>query len=55
MTRAGAADRNIRLDLMFGNVLPDSTVDDQPWLSNLDFEERDQWLQDNRPPHHDTS
>jgi hypothetical protein len=39
---------------VFGDVLPDSTSDDQPWLADSESEERDQWLQDNRPPHHDT-
>ncbi|MGH3983809.1 MAG: hypothetical protein ACRDST_14280 [Pseudonocardiaceae bacterium] len=39
---------------MFGNVLPDSTTDDRP--NDRDDEEsheRDRWLRDNRPPHHD--
>lgn len=38
---------------MFGDVLPDSTADDHPWLADSESEQRDQWLQDNRPPHHD--
>jgi hypothetical protein len=45
---------NKRLDLVFGDVLPDSTADNQPCPADLESDERDQWLQDNRPPHHDT-
>ena len=51
---AGAAGREPRLDLVFGDVLPDSTSDDRPGPER-ESDERDQWLRDNRPPHHDTS
>ncbi|MBA2473032.1 MAG: hypothetical protein H0V41_12655 [Pseudonocardiales bacterium] len=50
-----AAGRMKRLDLVFGEVLPDSTSDDRPWPAEAESDERDQWLRDNRPPHHDTT
>lgn len=50
-----AADRTIRLDLVFGDVLPDNTADDRRWLADAEPDERDQWLRENRPPHHDTT
>ena len=43
-----------RLHHVFGDVLSDSTTDDRP--DDRDDEEpdqRDRWLRDNRPPHHD--
>ncbi|MDQ4009160.1 MAG: hypothetical protein M3228_00290 [Actinomycetota bacterium] len=39
-----------RLHHVFGDVLPDSTADDRP---DEEPDERDRWLRDNRPPHHD--
>ncbi|MDQ5855238.1 MAG: hypothetical protein M3302_02730 [Actinomycetota bacterium] len=45
-----------RLRHVFGDVLPDSTTDDRP--DDPDDEqshERDRWLRDNRPPHHDST
>ncbi|MGH3779783.1 MAG: hypothetical protein ACRDRO_03905 [Pseudonocardiaceae bacterium] len=50
-----ASRRKARLDLVFGDVLPDSTSDDRPWRADAEPDERDQWLRDNRPPHHDTA
>ncbi|MDQ2884390.1 MAG: hypothetical protein M3Y48_25470 [Actinomycetota bacterium] len=62
-----AAGSKTKLDLVFGEVLPDSTSDDRPWpadadsvqhtdsLQHTESDERDQWLRDNRPPHHDTA
>ncbi len=43
-----------RLHHVFGEVLPDSTADDRPddWDEG-ESHERDRWLRDNRPPHHD--
>ncbi len=49
-----AAGRMNGLDLVFGEVLPDSTSDDRPWPA-AESDERDQWLRDNRPPHHDST
>jgi hypothetical protein len=48
-----ASDRERRLHRVFGDVLPDSTSDDRPSQGNEEPDERDQWLRDNRPPHHD--
>ncbi|MGH3776767.1 MAG: hypothetical protein ACRDRR_13745 [Pseudonocardiaceae bacterium] len=48
-----AIDRKRRLHRVFGDVLPDSTSDDRPPQENEDPDERDRWLRDNRPPHHD--
>jgi hypothetical protein len=43
-----------RLHRVFGDVLPDSTADDLPDdRGDEEPNERDQWLRDNRPPHHD--
>ncbi len=47
-----ATDRARRLYRVFGDVLPDTTADDQPEVA---LDERDRWLRDNRPPHHDLS
>ncbi|MGH3673116.1 MAG: hypothetical protein ACRDSH_21230 [Pseudonocardiaceae bacterium] len=49
-----AAARETRLDRVFGEVLPDSTSDDRPSRDEAEPGERDRWLRDNRPPHHDT-
>lgn len=48
-----AIDRKRRLHRVFGDVLPDSTSDDRADQGNEEPDERDQWLRDNRPPHHD--
>ncbi|MGH3883922.1 MAG: hypothetical protein ACRDRY_20640 [Pseudonocardiaceae bacterium] len=48
-----AIDRKRRLQRVFGEVLPDSTSDDRPGQGNEELDERDRWLRDNRPPHHD--
>lgn len=45
-------DRARRLHRVFGDVLPDGTADDQPDPAP---DNRDRWLRDNRPPHHDLS
>jgi hypothetical protein len=50
-----AVDRERRLHRVFGDVLPDSTSDDRLGQGNEDLDERDRWLRDNRPPHHDLS
>ncbi|MFZ0122394.1 MAG: hypothetical protein WAL99_23710 [Pseudonocardiaceae bacterium] len=52
MSEAG---RRTRLDLVFGDVLPESTSDDRPRPADAESDESDQWLRDNRPPHHDTT
>ncbi len=50
-----APDRDQRLLRVFGDVLPDIAADDRPDHEELSSEERDRWLRDNRPPHHDGS
>jgi hypothetical protein len=50
--KASAADLERRLNQVFGDVVSDSTPDDQ--LDQWDVE-RDRWLRENRPPHHDTA
>lgn len=47
------ADRARRLDRVFGEVLPEHTTDDRADRREEDAEERERWLRDNRPPHHD--
>lgn len=47
-----------RLDEVFGDVLPSSTQDDLPEGDEVDgsgdpMDAAEQWLRDNRPPHHD--
>jgi hypothetical protein len=52
--KAAATGNPRRLHQVFGDVLSDSTTDDRP--DDRDDEEpdqRDRWLRDNRPPHHD--
>ena len=44
-----------RLHHVFGDVLPDSTTDDRSDHRDEELNERDRWLCDNRPPHHDLS
>ncbi|MFY9807817.1 MAG: hypothetical protein WCC38_02690 [Pseudonocardiaceae bacterium] len=51
----GAEDCQRKLDLVFGDVLPDRTSDDRTRPGDTAPDEHDQWLQDNRPPHHDTA
>ncbi|MGH3811876.1 MAG: hypothetical protein ACRDUV_05395 [Pseudonocardiaceae bacterium] len=48
-----AIDRKRRLHRVFGEVLPDSTSDDRPGQGDEEPDERDRWLRDNLPPHHD--
>lgn len=48
-------DQERRLLRMFGDVLPDSTSDDRSGPGDAESDEGDRWLQDNRPPHHDTA
>lgn len=55
MVKASAADRERRLHEVFGDVVPDSTSDDRPVQGDAEPDERDRWLRDNRPPHHDTA
>lgn len=50
-----AEDRERRLDLVFGDVLPDSTSDDRTRPGDTAPDAHDQWLRDNRPPHHDSA
>jgi hypothetical protein len=42
-----------RLRRVFGDVLPDTTGDEQSEEQNDHDSERDEWYRDNRPPHHD--
>lgn len=46
-------DRARRLRRVFGDLLPDSTGDDQPDQREDSSQEHDRWLRENRPPHHD--
>ncbi|MGH3935426.1 MAG: hypothetical protein ACRDS1_10700 [Pseudonocardiaceae bacterium] len=43
-------DRAGRLQQVFGDVLPDGAADN--WPEEMP-DERDRWLRDNCPPHHD--
>ncbi|MGH3766406.1 MAG: hypothetical protein ACRDS0_03400 [Pseudonocardiaceae bacterium] len=53
IVQAGEADRERWR--VFGDVLPEGTADDRPDpVDAADAQDRDRWLQDNRPPHHDT-
>lgn len=47
------ADHAQRLLRTFGEVLPDNTTDDRPDDGDETSHNRDRWLHDNRPPHHD--
>ena len=38
---------------VFGDAIPDVTRDEQEPVSPDDHADRDRWLQDNVPPHHD--
>ncbi|MGH3696839.1 MAG: hypothetical protein ACRDRX_23125 [Pseudonocardiaceae bacterium] len=49
------ADRRRRRERVFGDVLPADTADDRADPEEADPDERDRWLRDNRPPHHDTA
>ncbi|HEY2763970.1 MAG TPA: hypothetical protein VGJ13_08145 [Pseudonocardiaceae bacterium] len=49
------SDHDARLVRVFGEVLPGSTTDDRPDHEDSSSDERDRWLRDNRPPHHDGS
>lgn len=41
---------------VFGDVLPEGTADDRPDPADAaNAQDRDRWLRDNRPPHHDTA
>lgn len=51
--QVSGSDRDKRLNRVFGDVLPEATVDDQPDPAATDPDEHDRWLRDNRPPHHD--
>ena len=53
--RVSEADRERWGERVFGEVLPEGTADDQPDPGEINSDERDQWLLDNRPPHHDTA
>lgn len=46
-------DRAQRLLRIFGEVLPESGPDDGPDGADESPHERDRWLRDNRPPHHE--
>ncbi len=48
-----AADHAQRLRRIFGEVLPESSTDDGPDGADESPQDRDRWLRDNRPPHHD--
>lgn len=48
-----ARQRTERLRLIFGELLPDTTSDDQPEEAADRAIERDDWYRENRPPHHD--
>lgn len=54
IVQESVSDRKRRLHRVFGDVLPDSTSDDRPGPGNEEPDERDRWLRDNRPPHHDS-
>lgn len=49
------ADRERWRERVFGEVLPEGTADDRPDPGEVNPDERDRWLLDNRPPHHDTA
>jgi hypothetical protein len=49
----GERRRAERLRRVFGEVLPDTTRDDQPAQPADHDAERDEWYRENRPPHHD--
>ncbi len=53
IVQENAIDRKRRLHRVFGEVLPDSTSDDRPGQGDEEPDERDRWLRDNLPPHHD--
>ncbi len=53
IVQENAIDRKRRLHRVFGDVLPDCTSDDRTGQENDKPDERDRWLRDNRPPHHD--
>lgn len=43
-----------RMRLIFGELLPDTTGDEQQPEEPADHDvERDEWYRENRPPHHD--
>lgn len=48
-----APDRARQLLQVFGEVLPESSTDDRPDDSDQSSHDRDGWLLENRPPHHD--
>jgi hypothetical protein len=37
---------------IFGNALPETSIDERDPVSPDDDAERDRWLRDNIPPHH---
>lgn len=47
------ADQAQRLLRTFGEVLPENTTDDRSDEGEETAHDRDRWLRDNRPPHHD--
>jgi hypothetical protein len=49
------ADRERWRERVFGEVLPEGTADDRPDPGEVNPDQRDRWLLDNRPPHHDTA
>ena len=49
------AERERWRERVFGDVLPGSTADDRPDPGEGNADERERWLLDNRPPHHDTA
>jgi hypothetical protein len=48
---ASEADRKRRLDVVFGDVLPETTNDERDYRDAAD-ESSDRWLRDQVPPHH---
>jgi hypothetical protein len=53
--QTSADDRERRLHRVFGDVLPEITSDDRAGPGEAECDERDRWLQDNRPPHHNAA
>lgn len=41
-----------RLREVFGDVLPETTSDERDDAEPADTSGRDEWMQENRPPHH---
>ena len=51
--REQADERARRLLRVFGDVLPESCTDERPDDADKLSQDRERWLRDNRPPHHE--